>query len=72
MTNKEKLAQMGTDELGDLFCGTMEKIAEKAGKWIKPEAYEGTEAFICKICPVSDICAVRHNGFTAWLEKEAN
>ena len=60
MTNKEKLAQMSTEELSDWLCdGVMEVIGYKA------------DMSTCDICPVRVLCKKGSNGFRTWLEKEA-
>ena len=61
MTNRDKLNSMTNEELSELFCKAMEDIAEKTedGDWC------------CDLCPVTNICKAKYNGFLAWLEKEA-
>ena len=60
MNNRDKLNSMTNEELSELFCKTMEEIAEKTedGDWC------------CDLCPVTNICKAKNNGFLAWLEKE--
>ncbi len=60
MNNRDKLNAMTDEELAAFFCEAMEKIADKT----KDEC-------CCDICPVSNICKKGHNGFLAWLRKEA-
>lgn len=59
MTNRDKLKTMTTEELRELFCGMMEDIHEKA------------DVDSCNLCPVAKFCRRGHNGFIAWLDKEA-
>ena len=61
MTNREKLNDMTDRQLVDLFCSAMEKIADKT---------KGKD-WCCDICPVSNLCKGKNNGFLKWLEKEA-
>lgn len=61
MTNRDKLNSMTNQELSELFCKTMEDIQEKTKE----------DDWCCDICPVTKICKAKHNGFLAWLEKEA-
>jgi hypothetical protein len=60
-TNREKLNAMTDQELAELFCKTMEDIADKTKD----------DDWCCDLCPVSKICKAKHNGFLKWLEKEA-
>lgn len=67
MTNKEKLAQMDTQELSEWLCDiVMPMIANKADKCTIEYVAE------CEICPVRVLCKNGKNGFRAWLEKEAH
>lgn len=59
MKNRDKLNSMTDKELADFFCEAMEIVADKA------------DIDLCDICPVNSICKKGHNGFLAWLEKEA-
>lgn len=59
MTNRDKLNQMTNEELSELFCYTLEQAAEQEN------------ADVCDICPVRSLCKKGHNGFLAWLNKEA-
>jgi hypothetical protein len=61
MNNRDKLNAMTDEELAELFCKTMEAIADdtKADDWC------------CDFCPARKICKSKHNGFLAWLRKEA-
>ena len=59
MKNIDRLRQMTDEELTDLFCDTLEGMAEE------------TEKDMCDICPVRHLCRKGHNGFLAWLNKEA-
>ena len=61
MTNREKLNAMSDQELAELFCKAMEDIADKT---------KGDD-WCCHICPATDLCKKKHNGFKKWLEKEA-
>lgn len=66
MTNKEKLAQMGADELGEFLCdAVMPIIAQKANEYSDEYITE------CEVCPVRDLCKKGNSGFRTWLEKEA-
>lgn len=68
MTNKDKLAQMDTEELAKFLCDTvMEMIANKV---TLPDD-GSTLSDCCRICPVKVICSRERNGFVAWLDKEA-
>lgn len=60
-TNREKLNAMSDQEFADMLCTMMEKIAKKTkdGDWC------------CDICPATDLCKKKQNGFRKWLEKEA-
>ena len=62
MTNREKLNAMTDQELADLLCSTMEKIADKT---------TDDNDWCCDLCPVTKICDKKQNGFLRWLEKEA-
>lgn len=61
MTNRDKINSMTNEELSELFCTTMEKIQDKTKD----------DDWCCDICPVSELCKKKRNGFLAWLEKEA-
>jgi hypothetical protein len=61
MKNRDKLIAMTDDELSDLLCKTMEDISELTNR----------DYWCCDICPVKELCKKGHNGFLAWLEKEA-
>lgn len=61
MTNRDKLNSMTDEELSELFCKTMEDIADKTKE----------DDWCCDICPVGNICKSKNNGFLAWLRKEA-
>lgn len=62
MTNRDRINAMSNEELADLFCRTMEDIADKTKE----------KDWCCDICPVFKICKARHNGFLAWLEQNAS
>ena len=53
MTNREKLNAMTDRQLVDLFCSAMEKIADKTNG----------KDWCCDICPVSNLCKGKNNGF---------
>jgi hypothetical protein len=67
MTNKEKLAQMDTQELADFLCdAVMPMISRKADDLSEEYVSE------CDVCPVRVLCKNGKNGFRTWLEKEAH
>ena len=59
MTNRDRLNQMTNEELSELFCDKLEQIVAEA------------DIDVCDICPVRKLCKKGHNGFLAWLGKEA-
>lgn len=59
MTNRDNLNSMTNEELAELFCNAIDEFAGRA------------DVHTCDYCPVRSLCKKGHNGFLAWLEKEA-
>ena len=60
MTNRDKINLMNNEELGSFFCTSMEIIGENT-----------KDTWCCHICPVNHFCQKGKNGFTTWLNSEA-
>ena len=63
MTNREKLNAMTNEELSDLFCKMMEKIAENSVE---------VDDWCCNLCPFTKKCEWGHPAILAYLNEEAD
>lgn len=70
MTNREKLNQMSDEDIGYRLCSLISNvIANVEKKCTAHRSHYVPEA--CDVCPMASRCGVGKNGFTVWLNEEA-